>query len=97
MDAAAYQESLTSLSRYTSATDDDRRAMLAAIGAESIDELFADVPEGVRLGRPLDLPAGKPEQEVYALPARPRGAERLGRGRGLVPRGRACTTTTCRR
>jgi glycine cleavage system P protein (glycine dehydrogenase) subunit 1 len=40
--------------------------MLAAIGAASIDELFADVPEGVRLGRPLDLPPGKPEQEVYA-------------------------------
>jgi len=53
------------MSRYTSATDDDRRAMLAAIGAESVDALFADVPEGVRLGRPLDLPAGKPEQEVY--------------------------------
>jgi glycine dehydrogenase subunit 1 len=54
------------LSRYTSATDDDRRAMLAAIGAATIDELFADVPEGVRLDRPLDLPPGKPEQEVYA-------------------------------
>ncbi|HEX8066340.1 MAG TPA: aminomethyl-transferring glycine dehydrogenase subunit GcvPA [Thermoleophilaceae bacterium] len=54
------------MSRYTSATDGDRSAMLAAIGAESIDELFADVPEGVRLGRPLDLPPGKPEQEVYA-------------------------------
>jgi glycine dehydrogenase subunit 1 len=39
--------------------------MLAAIGAESVDALFDDVPEGVRLGRPLDLPAGKPEQEVY--------------------------------
>jgi len=39
--------------------------MLAAIGAGSIDELFADVPEGVRLGRAIDLPAGKPEQEVY--------------------------------
>jgi glycine dehydrogenase subunit 1 len=39
--------------------------MLAAIGAESIDALFDDVPEGVRLGRALDLPAGKPEQEVY--------------------------------
>src|SRR5215218_3040114 len=39
--------------------------MLAAIGADSIDDLFADVPEGVRLGRPLELPAGKPEQEVY--------------------------------
>jgi glycine dehydrogenase subunit 1 len=53
------------VSRYTSATDADRRAMLAAIGAESIDELFSDVPEAVRLGRPIDLPAGKPEQEVY--------------------------------
>src|SRR4051812_21326107 len=39
--------------------------MLAAIGASSIDDLFADVPEGVRLGRPLDLPPGKPEQEGY--------------------------------
>src|SRR6478735_2482954 len=54
------------MSRYTSATDADRREMLDAIGVESIDELFAAVPEGVRLGRPLDLPPGKPEQEVYA-------------------------------
>src|SRR5215208_2610526 len=53
------------MSRYTSATDADRREMLAAIGVGSIDELFAAVPEGVRLGRPLDLPDGKPEQEVY--------------------------------
>jgi glycine dehydrogenase subunit 1 len=54
------------LSRYTSATDADRQAMLEIIGAGSIDELFADIPEGVRLGRPIDLPPGKPEQEVYA-------------------------------
>jgi glycine dehydrogenase subunit 1 len=54
------------LSRYTSATDADRRAMLEAIGVESIDDLFADVPEGVRLGRPLDVAAGLPEQEVFA-------------------------------
>jgi len=53
------------MSRYTSATDADRKAMLDAIGVGSIDELFADVPEQVRLGRPLDLPPGKPEQEVY--------------------------------
>jgi glycine dehydrogenase subunit 1 len=39
--------------------------MLAAIGAESIDELFSDLPEGVRLDRAIDLPPGKPEQEVY--------------------------------
>ena len=54
------------MSRYTSATDEDRRVMLERIGAASIDELFADLPEGVRLGRALELPAGKPEQEVYA-------------------------------
>src|SRR5215218_107724 len=54
------------MSRYTSATDADRQEMLEAIGVESIDDLFADVPEGVRLSRALDLPAGKPEQEVYA-------------------------------
>src|SRR6188768_2509841 len=54
------------MSRYTSATETDREEMLAAIGVESIDDLFADVPEGVRLGRALDLPPGKPEQEVFA-------------------------------
>ena len=54
------------MSRYTSATDADREAMLERIGAGSIDELFADIPESVRLDRAIDLPAGKPEQEVYA-------------------------------
>ena len=53
------------MSRYTSATDADRKAMLDAIGAASVDDLFADIPEGVRLDRPIDLPPGKPEQEVY--------------------------------
>ena len=53
--------------------------MLAAIGASSVEDLFAEIPEGVRLGRPLDLPAGKSEQEVYehlaSLAARNRSAE----------------------
>ncbi len=53
------------MTRYTPATDDDRRAMLAAIGVDSIDELFDDLPAGVRLDRPLDLPAGLSELEVY--------------------------------
>ncbi|MFL5907718.1 MAG: aminomethyl-transferring glycine dehydrogenase subunit GcvPA [Solirubrobacterales bacterium] len=53
------------MSRYTSATDRDRREMLEAIGVASVDELFADIPEDLRLGRPLDLPEGKPETEVY--------------------------------
>ena len=39
--------------------------MLEAIGVASIEELFEDIPEELRLGRPLDLPDGKPETEVY--------------------------------
>jgi glycine dehydrogenase subunit 1 len=55
------------VSRYTSTTDDDLRAMLGAIGVGSLEELFdRQVPAGVRLGRELDLPAGLPEQDVYA-------------------------------
>ncbi len=53
------------MSRYTSATDADRQAMLDAIGVESVDDLFADIPQGLRYDGPLDLPDGKPEQEVF--------------------------------
>src|SRR5688572_30061549 len=53
--------------------------MLAAIGAGSLDELFADIPESVRLKRGIDLPDGLSEQEVYedlaALAARNRHAD----------------------
>jgi glycine dehydrogenase subunit 1 len=52
------------VSRYTSLTDADLRTMLEEIGVGSLDDLFAAVPEGLRLGRPLDLPPGRPEQEV---------------------------------
>jgi glycine dehydrogenase subunit 1 len=40
--------------------------MLEAIGVESIEELFACVPEKYRLPRPLDLPAAASEQELLA-------------------------------
>ncbi|MGH2956906.1 MAG: aminomethyl-transferring glycine dehydrogenase subunit GcvPA [Solirubrobacterales bacterium] len=53
------------MSRYTSATDADRQAMLEAVGASSIDELFEVIPADLRLDRPLELPEGKPETEVY--------------------------------
>src|SRR4051794_40172395 len=53
--------------------------MLAAIGASSMEDLFADIPEGVRLTRALDLDDGMAEQEVYdhlaALAARNRHAD----------------------
>lgn len=41
--------------------------MLAEIGVGSLAEIFdRQVPAAVRLGRPLDLPAGMSEHEVYA-------------------------------
>ncbi|GAA2937107.1 aminomethyl-transferring glycine dehydrogenase subunit GcvPA [Microbacterium luteolum] len=35
---------------------ESRAAMLAAVGAESVEEFYADVPESLRLQRALDLP-----------------------------------------
>ena len=52
--------------RYLSLTDADREAMLAEIGVDSIDELFRDIPEGVRFGGRLDLEPPLAEQELVA-------------------------------
>jgi glycine dehydrogenase subunit 1 len=52
--------------RYLSLTDADREAMLAEIGAGSVDELFRDIPEGVRFHGRLDLEPPLPEQELVA-------------------------------
>jgi glycine dehydrogenase subunit 1 len=49
---------------YLSLTDRDREEMLAEIGVSSIDDLFADIPAGVRLGRELELEPPLPEQEL---------------------------------
>ena len=49
---------------YLSLTDADREEMLAAIGAASIDELFGQVPAGVRLDRELDVPPALGEAEL---------------------------------
>ncbi|HKT55689.1 MAG TPA: aminomethyl-transferring glycine dehydrogenase subunit GcvPA [Microbacterium sp.] len=40
--------------------------MLAAVGAESVDEFYADVPDDLRLHRPLDLPAALPAEQDLA-------------------------------
>ncbi|MGE0745428.1 MAG: aminomethyl-transferring glycine dehydrogenase subunit GcvPA [Rhodospirillales bacterium] len=50
--------------RYLPHTDDDRRAMLAAIGAPSVDSLFRDVPPEVTQKPAFDLPAHQGELEV---------------------------------
>jgi glycine dehydrogenase subunit 1 len=49
---------------YLSLTAADREQMLAAIGVETIDDLFRDVPAGVRFGRELDVPAALSEAEL---------------------------------
>jgi glycine dehydrogenase subunit 1 len=67
------------MTRYTSVTDADLSEMLGAIGVGSVEELFADIPAGLRLGRPLSLGEGLSEQEVFeelrALAARSTSAE----------------------
>lgn len=49
---------------YIPHTDQDRSEMLATIGVGSIDDLFQDVPEGVRLNRDLDVPASLDEHRL---------------------------------
>ncbi len=45
-------------------TPDDKNEMLKSIGASSIDELFSNIPESVRLNRPLDIPKALTEIEL---------------------------------
>lgn len=45
-------------------TDEDVAAMLARCGMTSLDQLYADVPEELLLGREYNLPAAKSEKEV---------------------------------
>jgi glycine dehydrogenase subunit 1 len=55
-----------SAARYLSLTDADREQMLGTIGVSSVDELFEQVPPGVRLGRDLDLDPPLSELELVA-------------------------------
>ncbi len=45
-------------------TDDDREEMLRTIGVSSVDELFRDIPAGMRFQRELDVPPALPEAEL---------------------------------
>ena len=51
---------------HLSLTDADREAMLAAVGVASIEELFRDIPEGVRFDRELDIDPALSEPEIVA-------------------------------
>ena len=45
-------------------TPEDQQAMLEAIGASTIEELFAPIPDTLRLTQPLDLPEAMSEMEL---------------------------------
>jgi glycine dehydrogenase len=58
----------------------DRDAMLAAVGAPSLDALIDEViPPGIRLDRPLALPDGESEAEVIARLRALAGKNRVAR------------------
>ena len=41
-----------------------RQALLAAVGLDSVDDLFRLIPDAIRLKKPLKLPAARSEWEV---------------------------------
>src|SRR5262249_9568171 len=49
---------------YVLNTADEQRDMLAAIGVQSLDELFQAIPQALRLKRPLAVPAAASELEL---------------------------------
>lgn len=50
--------------KYFPHTPDDVRSMLDVIGVSSLDDLYAEVPEELKLHRELDIPSAKSEIEV---------------------------------
>jgi glycine dehydrogenase subunit 1 len=57
-------EMRASTTDYVPHSEADVQAMLSAVNAGSVEELFADIPENVRRREPLALPAGLSELEV---------------------------------
>jgi glycine dehydrogenase subunit 1 len=51
---------------FLSLTEQDREQMLATIGVDSVDDLFEQIPIGVRLGRALELEPALSEPELVA-------------------------------
>ena len=52
---------------YVPHSTEDREKILRAIGVDSLEELFADIPKKFKLRHLLDLPTQLSEQELYGL------------------------------
>ena len=68
---------------YTPHTPDDLAEMLAAVGAASVEDLYSNIPDTLRLKRPLDVPAALTELELTSLAA------------GLAGRNQSAATEIC--
>lgn len=53
--------------KYFPHTQDDIEQMLSAIGVKTLDDLYAEVPEELKLHRELDIPEAKSETEVRKI------------------------------
>ena len=51
---------------YIPHTEDDRREMLATIGAKSIDDLFREIPKELRVKGELNIPSFLSEDKLYS-------------------------------
>lgn len=49
---------------YIPVTHEDEKEMLSSIGLNSLDDLFSDIPENIKLKRALNLPEGLSELEL---------------------------------
>ena len=71
---------------YVPNTEGERKEMLSSMGLSSMDELFRDIPDELKLSRPLNLPEGKSETEIRrifrAYAERTNGSMPLFRGAG---------------
>lgn len=65
---------------YIPHTHTDEQKMLAAIGVSRLEDLFAHIPDDIRLNRPLNIPAGLTEMEaddeIQRLAAKNTGASK---------------------
>jgi len=53
--------------RYFPHTEEDIRQMLAKVGADSLEALYADVPEALKMSRDYDLPDARSEMELREI------------------------------
>ena len=52
---------------YLPNTDQDRQSMISAIGVSCLEDLFIDIPDNVRLKRPLALPQAMAEPDLVHM------------------------------